>query len=98
MRSFVMKQRSLLVSLVLCLLPYSLLAQSPTGSVENRTSAGKTISSRFAATVTTPARRHMGRQRRRGDDRATARKIQGGVASDLYGEGGISTQMKVRKE
>src|SRR5260370_42678406 len=54
MRSFVMKQRSLLVSLVLCLLPYSLLAQSPTGSVENRTSAGKTISSRFAATVTTP--------------------------------------------
>src|SRR5262249_53306736 len=47
---------------------------------------------------TTPARRHMGRQRRRGDDRATARKIQRGVASDLYGEGGVSTQMKVRKE
>ena len=50
-----MKQRSLLVSLVLCLLPYSSPAQSPSGSVENRTSAGKTISSRFAATVTTPA-------------------------------------------
>jgi quercetin dioxygenase-like cupin family protein len=54
MRSFVMKHRSLLVSLVLCLLPYSSLAQSPSGSVENRTSAGKTVSSRFAATVTTP--------------------------------------------
>ena len=50
-----MKHRSLLVSLVLCLLPYSSPAQSPSGSVENRTSAGKTISSRFAATVTTPA-------------------------------------------
>jgi hypothetical protein len=55
MRSFVMKHRSLLVSLVLCLLPYSSLAQSPSGSVENRTGAGKTVSSRFAATVTTPA-------------------------------------------
>jgi hypothetical protein len=55
MRGFVMKHRSLLVSLVLCLLPYSSLAQSPSGSVENRTGAGKTVSSRFAATVTTPA-------------------------------------------
>jgi hypothetical protein len=53
MRSFVMKH--MLVSLVLCLLPYSSLAQSPSGSVENRTGAGKTVSSRFAATVTTPA-------------------------------------------
>jgi hypothetical protein len=49
-----MKQRSLLVSLLLCLLPYSSLAQPPGGSVENRTSAGKTVSSRLAATVTTP--------------------------------------------
>src|SRR6266550_649749 len=98
MRSFVMKHRSLLVSLVLCLLPCLALAQSPSGSVENRTSAGKTVSSRLADTVATPARRHMGGQRRRGDDRATARKIQRGVASDLYGEGGVSTQMKVRKE
>ena len=47
-----MKHRSLLVSLVLCLLPYLSLAQSPTGSVENRTSV--TVSSRFAATVTMP--------------------------------------------
>jgi quercetin dioxygenase-like cupin family protein len=54
MRSFVMKHRSLLVSLLLCLLPYSSPAQSPSGSVENRTSAGKTVSSRLAATVTTP--------------------------------------------
>jgi hypothetical protein len=54
MRSFVMKHRSLLVSLVLCLLPCLSLAQSPGGSVENRTSAGKTVSARFAATVTTP--------------------------------------------
>jgi hypothetical protein len=50
-----MKHRSLLVSLVLCLLPYSSSAQSPSGSGENRTSAGKTVSSRLAATVTTPA-------------------------------------------
>jgi hypothetical protein len=49
-----MKHRSLVVSLVLCLLPCLSLAQSPGGSVENRTSAGKTASSRFAATVTTP--------------------------------------------
>jgi hypothetical protein len=55
MRSFVMKHRSLLVSLVLCLLPYLSLAQSPTGSVENRTGAGVAVSSRFAATVATPS-------------------------------------------
>ena len=47
-----MKHRSLLVSLVLCLLPHLSLAQSPSGSVENRTSV--TVSSRFAATVTMP--------------------------------------------
>ena len=45
-----MKHRSLLVSLVLCLLPCLSLAQSPSGS----TSGSKTVSSRFAATVTTP--------------------------------------------
>ena len=50
-----MKHRSLLVSLLLCLLPYSSPAQSPGASVENRTSAGKTVLSRLAATVTTPA-------------------------------------------
>jgi hypothetical protein len=55
MRSFVMKHRSLLVSLVLCLLPCLSLAQSPSGSIENSTGASKTVSSRFAATVTTPA-------------------------------------------
>jgi hypothetical protein len=55
MRSFVMMHRSLLVSLVLCLLPCLSLAQSPSGSVENRTGAGVAASSRFAATVTTPA-------------------------------------------
>jgi quercetin dioxygenase-like cupin family protein len=49
-----MKHRSSLVSLVLCLLPCLSLAQSPGGSVENRTSVSKTVSSRFAATVTTP--------------------------------------------
>jgi len=47
-----MKHRSLLVSLVLCLLPHLSLAQSPSGSIENRT--GVTVSSRFAATVTMP--------------------------------------------
>jgi quercetin dioxygenase-like cupin family protein len=47
-----MKHRSLWVSLVLCLLPHLSLAQSPSGSVENRT--GVTVSSRFAATVTMP--------------------------------------------
>ena len=47
-----MKHRSLLVSLVLCLLPHLSLAQSPSGSVENRT--GVTVSSRFATTVTMP--------------------------------------------
>ena len=47
-----MKHRSLLVSLVLCLLPHLSLAQSPSGSVENRT--GVTVSSRFAAMVTMP--------------------------------------------
>jgi hypothetical protein len=55
MRSFVMKHSSLLVSLALCILPYSSLAQSPSASVEDRTGAGKTLSSRFAASVTTPA-------------------------------------------
>ena len=50
-----MKHRSLLASLVLWLLPCLSLAQSPSGPAENRTSAGKTVSSRFAATVTTPA-------------------------------------------
>jgi hypothetical protein len=55
MRSFVMKHRSLLVSLVFCLLPYLSLAQSPSGSVENRTGVGVAASSRFAATITTPA-------------------------------------------
>ncbi len=49
-----MMHRSLLLSLVLCLLPNLLLAQSPIGSVENRTGASVTLSSRFAATVTTP--------------------------------------------
>jgi len=48
-----MKQRSLLVSLVLCLLPCLSLAQAPIGSVENRTGASVTVSSRLAATVTT---------------------------------------------
>jgi quercetin dioxygenase-like cupin family protein len=47
-----MKHRSLLISLVLCLLPNLSVAQSPSGSVENRT--GATVSSRFAATFTTP--------------------------------------------
>lgn len=47
-----MKRRSLLISLVLCLLPTLTVAQSPGGSVENRT--GVTVSSRFAATITTP--------------------------------------------
>ena len=51
-----MKHRSLLVSLVLCLLPYSSLAQSPSGSVENKTGANVTVSSRFAATFTTPTK------------------------------------------
>jgi hypothetical protein len=55
MRSFVMKPGSLLVSLAFCLWPYLSLAQSPSGSVENRTGAGVTVSSRFAATFTTPA-------------------------------------------
>ena len=50
-----MMHRSLLVSLVLCLLPCLSLAQAPSGSVENRTGAGVAASSRFAATVTTPA-------------------------------------------
>ena len=50
-----MMHRSLLVSLVLCLSPILSLAQSPIGSVENRTGAGVAASSRFAATVTTPA-------------------------------------------
>jgi hypothetical protein len=50
-----MKHRPLLASLVLCLLPCVSLAQSPNVSVENRTSGGKTVSSRFAATVSTPA-------------------------------------------
>jgi hypothetical protein len=54
-----MKHRSLLVSLVLCLWPNLSLAQSPTGSID-RTGAGKTISSRFAATVTTPAENGAG--------------------------------------
>jgi hypothetical protein len=49
-----MKHGSLLASLVLCSLPYSLLAQSPSAPVESRTDAGKTLSSRFVATVTTP--------------------------------------------
>ena len=49
-----MKHRSLLLSLMVCLLPNLLLAQSPIGSVENRTGASVTVSSRFAATVTTP--------------------------------------------
>ena len=49
-----MKHRSSLVSLVLCLLPCLSLAQSPGGFVENRTGVSKTVSSRFAATVTTP--------------------------------------------
>jgi hypothetical protein len=50
-----MMHRSLLLSLVLCLLPNLSLAQSPIGFVENRTGASVTLSSRFAATVTTPA-------------------------------------------
>jgi hypothetical protein len=51
-----MKHQSWLVSLLLCLLPCASLAQSPSGSVENRASAaGKTVLSRLAATVTTPA-------------------------------------------
>ena len=49
-----MKHRSLLLSLMVCLLPNLSLAQSPIGSVENRTGASVTVSSRFAATVTTP--------------------------------------------
>jgi len=49
-----MKHRSLFLSLMACLLPNLLLAQSPIGSVENRTGASVTVSSRFAATVTTP--------------------------------------------
>lgn len=47
-----MKHRSLLVSLVLCLSPNLSAAQSPSGSVENRTSVS--VSSRFAATFTMP--------------------------------------------
>jgi len=50
-----MKHSSLFVSLMLCVLPYSSLAQSPSASVEDRTGVGKTLSSRFAASVTTPA-------------------------------------------
>jgi len=49
-----MNHRSLSLSVVLCLLPNLSLAQSPIGSVENRTGASITLSSRFAATVTTP--------------------------------------------
>jgi hypothetical protein len=49
-----MKHTSLLISLVLCLLPCLSMAQSPLASVENRTGAVATASSRFAATVTTP--------------------------------------------
>jgi hypothetical protein len=49
-----MKHRSLLLSLMVCLLPNLSLAQSPIGSVENRTGASVTVSHRFAATVTTP--------------------------------------------
>jgi len=50
-----MKHRSLLAPLVLCLWPYLSLAQSTIGAAENRTGAGVAASSRFAATVTTPA-------------------------------------------
>ena len=49
-----MKHQSWLVPLALCLLPCSSQAQSPSASVEIRT-AGKTVLSRLAATVTTPA-------------------------------------------
>jgi hypothetical protein len=49
-----MKCRALLISLAFYLLPAILLAQSPSGSVENKTGASVTVSSRFAATFTTP--------------------------------------------
>lgn len=37
----------------------------------------------------------MGRQCRGDDDRAVARKIERGATSDLYGEGGVSTQINL---
>jgi hypothetical protein len=55
-----MKHRSLLVLLMLCVLPCLSLAQSPSGSVENRTGASVTVSSRFATTVTTPTENGAG--------------------------------------
>ena len=49
-----MKPRSLLAPLVLCLWPCLSLAQSTIEAAENRTGASVTVSSRFAATFTTP--------------------------------------------
>jgi quercetin dioxygenase-like cupin family protein len=48
-----MNHKSLLLSLVLSLLPSLSLAQTPIGSVENRSGASVALSSRFAGTVTT---------------------------------------------
>lgn len=49
-----MKCRALSNSLAFYLLPAISLAQPPSGSVENKTGASVTVSSRFAATFTTP--------------------------------------------
>ena len=49
-----MKCRALSISLAFYLLPVISLAQSPSGSIENKTGASVTVSSRFAATFTTP--------------------------------------------
>jgi hypothetical protein len=51
-----MKCRALSISLAFYLLPAISLAQPPSGSVENKTGASVTVSSRFAATFTTPTK------------------------------------------
>ena len=51
-----MKCRALSNSLAFYLLPAISLAQPPSGSVENKTGASVTVSSRFAATFTTPTK------------------------------------------
>jgi len=51
-----MKCSALSISLAFYLLPAISLAQPPSGSVENKTGANVTVSSRFAATFTTPTK------------------------------------------
>jgi hypothetical protein len=51
-----MKCGALSISLAVYLLPAISLAQPPSGSVENKTGASVTVSSRFAATFTTPTK------------------------------------------